>query len=474
MKPDIVDLTIDEASALLARRSLSAVELVEETLNRIEATEPVIHAYTLVLADQARAAAVEADAERAAGRVRGPLLGIPIGVKDLCYTQGIPTEAGSRALAGFIPAFDAMVVQRLHGAGAIVIGKTVTHEFAYGVNVPPTRTPWLHDGYPGGSSAGSGAAVAARSAFGALGTDTGGSIREPAALNGLVGLKPTFGLVGRSGIVPLSQSMDHAGPITRTVTDCAMLLQALAGFDAGDLGSIEVPREEYLAGLDGGVAGLTVGVERDFFFREQLRDEVRRALEAVVDELAQQGVRIVEVAMPELDLMETVGLTILLVEASANARRVLREHGADLDANTRRMFELGELLPATHYVTAQRARTVLKDATRNMFQANGLDALLSPTLPSTTYPIDIALQADQSGEDPVSAALKYMIPANVTGLPALTVPCGFSPSGLPIGFQLMGRPFAENTLFRLARAYERNHSWHARKPALEVRAAPSP
>ncbi len=473
MKSRIVDLTIDEASALLEQRSVSAVELVEDTLDRIAETEPIIHAYALVLADQAREVAAEADRERAAGRAEGPLHGIPIGVKDLYYTRGIPTEAGSRALAGFIPAFDAMAVQRLHEAGMIVIGKTVTHEFAYGVNEPPTRTPWLEDGYPGGSSAGSGAAVAARSAFGALGTDTGGSIREPASLNGLVGMKPTFGLVGRSGIVPVSDSMDHAGPITRTVKDCAILLQVLAGYDPDDSGSIHVPREDYAASLEGSVAGLTVGVERRYFFREQVRLEVRQAVEAVIEELSRHGVHIVEVVQPELDLMETVGTTILFAEASANARHVLRAHAADLDANTRMMFELGELLPATQYITAQRARSVLKDATRRLFESHGLDALISPTLPSTTYPVDIALVPGEGGEDPMTAAVKYMVPANVTGLPALTVPCGFSTSGLPIGFQLTGRPFAENTLFRLAYAYERNHTWHAMKPPLQVRAASS-
>jgi aspartyl-tRNA(Asn)/glutamyl-tRNA(Gln) amidotransferase subunit A len=377
-------------------------------------------------------------------------------------------------MAGFVPAFDAMAVQRLYAAGAIVIGKTVTHEFAYGVNEPPTRSPWLLEGYPGGSSAGSGAAVAARSAFAALGTDTGGSIREPAALNGLVGLKPTFGLVGRSGIVPLSESMDHAGPITRTVKDCALLLQAIAGFDGGDAGSIRRSLPDYAADLERPVAGLTVGVERGFFFQDQVRPEVRAAVNGVIDEMAELGVRIVEVSMPELVGMEATGLTILLVEASANARSVLRERGRDLDANTRRMFEIGELVPATHYLAAQRAREVLKDATRRLFQDHGLDALISPALPSTTYRVDLALEVDECGQDPMSAALKYSIPANVTGLPAITVPCGFSAAKLPIGFQLMGRPFAESTLFRLAHAYERNHAWHAEKPPAAVRAVPAP
>jgi aspartyl-tRNA(Asn)/glutamyl-tRNA(Gln) amidotransferase subunit A len=269
-------------------------------------------------------------------------------VKDLCYTKGIPTEAGSRALAGFIPTHDATVVARLRDAGAIFVGKTVTHEFAYGVNVPPTRSPWLRDGNPGGSSAGSGAAVAARSAFGALGTDTGGSIREPAALNGLAGMKPIFGLVSRIGIVPMSASLDHAGPITRTIEDNAILLRALAGFDARDSGSIEAPRVDYMTGLDDGIEGLTIGVERSYFFGSQVQPEVRAAVEAVIAELAEQGANIVEISMPELDLIETLGVTIMLAETSANARRVLRDHAQELDRATRVMFELGELVPATH------------------------------------------------------------------------------------------------------------------------------
>ena len=468
MSTAITDLTIREAGKLVAARSISVLDLVEATLARIDETEPVVHAYALVLADQARARARELDRELSDGQYRGPLHGIPVGVKDLYYTKGIPTEAGSRALAGFLPAFDATVVERLREAGAIVVGKTVTHEFAYGVNVPPTRSPWLRDGYPGGSSAGSGAAVAARSAFGAMGTDTGGSIREPASLNGLVGLKPTFGLVSRSGVVPLSSALDHAGPLTRTVEDCALMLQAVAGFDARDAGSIAAPAMDYLADLDGGAKGLTIGVERAFFLRSQVNEEVRLAVERAVAELADQGARVAEVVLPELELMETVGIVLMLAEGSAFARRILREHGTELDAATRIMFELGELLPATHYVMARRARTVLCNATRDLFQAQHLDALVSPTVPSTTYPIENALQPDESGEDPMSAALKYMIPANITGLPALTVPCGFSVTGLPIGLQFMGRPFAEATVLRLARAYERNHAWAAMKPSLDT------
>lgn len=462
----LTDLTMLEAGRLLATRQISCVELTAATLARIEATEPVIHAYALVLAEEALARARRLDDELARNGPRGPLHGMPVAVKDLYYTRGIPTEAGSRALAGFRPTEDAAAVTGLYAAGAVLLGKTVTHELAYGVNEPPTRTPWLRGGYPGGSSAGSGAALAARSAFGALGTDTGGSIREPAALNGVVGLKPTYGLVSRYGVVPLSASLDHAGPLARTVDDCAMLLAAIAGYDSRDPGSIAPPARDHAAHAGPDVAGLHLGVERAFFLQPQVHREVRQAVEAVLAEMASMGAEIVEVSLPALRYMEASGMPILLAEASVAARHLLREQAELLDPATRHMLALGELLPATHYVIAQRARLMLCRQMRDLFRAERIDALVSPTVPTTTYAIEAALVADESGEDPMSAALKYMIPANVTGLPALSVPCGFSAAGLPIGVQFMGRPFEEALLFRLGRAYERAHDWASRGPLL--------
>jgi aspartyl-tRNA(Asn)/glutamyl-tRNA(Gln) amidotransferase subunit A len=450
--------SISEVGALIANGSLSAGYLVEATLRRIEHTEPRIHAYALIMADQAREDARRLDQEMAQGRNRGPLHGIPIGVKDLCYTAGIPTEAGSKAMAGFVPTFNATVVDRLREAGAIVIGKTVTHEFAYGVNTPPTRNAWGLDCYPGGSSAGSGAAVAARSAFGAIGTDTGGSIREPAALNGLVGLKPTFGLVSRYGVVPLSPSLDHAGPITRTVEDCAILLQTLAGYDARDSGSIAAPIEDYRANLEGEIKGLTIGVQR-LFPTDLIQPEVRAALDTVIAELADLGAKIVKVEMPAAELINTVGVTLLLADASAYNGRTLRDRGADLDPATRVMFELGEFVPAAHYVAARRARALVRNRVRELFHVHHLDAVISPTTPNTTAPMNQVSAHHNSGEDIETAGLNLTLPANLTGQPALTVPCGFSAAGLPIGFQLIGRPFGESVLFRLARAYEKQHGW---------------
>lgn len=460
---DLTSLTLVEAGSLIRERAISSVDLVEATLRRIGETEPAIHAYVLVFADQARADARHADRELAHGHWCGPLHGIPLAIKDLFYTQGTPTEAGSRALRGFIPPYDATVVQRLRDAGAIVIGKTVTHELAYGVNAPPTRSPWGEDAYPGGSSAGSGAAVAARSAFGAMGTDTGGSIREPASLNGLTGMKPTFGVVSRYGVVPLSPSLDHAGPITRTVEDCALLLHAIAGYDPLDSDSSNQPVPNYLAEIDMGADGLTIGIERGFYFGREW-EEVRAAVERVITEFGGQGARIVDVRLPEIDLMSPAALTILLPEASSCHHRLLTEHAEDLDPATRVMLELGALVPADHYVTAQRARTILRAAMKNLFCAHRLDALLTPTLPTTTMSMAQAMASDDTGEAPLSSAIHFMIPANLTGQPAITVPCGFSAAGLPIGVQLMGRPFAESTLFRLARAYEREHDWGTRQP----------
>jgi len=465
---DLLELTIAEASTQLRTRTISSVDLVEATLTRIEDTEPQVHAYARVLAEEARHAACQADRELAQGHWRGPLHGVPIAVKDICYTKGIPTEAGSRVRAGFIPAYDATVVRRLADAGAVIPGKTVTHEFAYGVNTPPTRTAWDLTCYPGGSSTGSGVSVSVRSSFGALGTDTGGSIRVPAFVNGIVGLKPTFGRVSRYGVVPLAASLDHVGPLTRTVEDCAILLQALAGYDAFDSGSIDEPVPDYRADLEAGVNELVVGVERDYSFYAGVSDEVRAAVEGVLAELEQQGARIVQVKLPELEFMTQTGMTILLAEASAFHRDLLRRHASEYDPSTRLMIELGEFIPATHYLRAQRARAVLKNAMKTVFQAHGLHAMLWPTMPLTTVPLEDLPAARRDGAEgtPILAYIHHTFSANVTGQPALSVPCGLSSTGLPIGFQLLGRPYDEATVLRIARSYERAHNWSTLKPQL--------
>jgi aspartyl-tRNA(Asn)/glutamyl-tRNA(Gln) amidotransferase subunit A len=464
----LTDLTIGEAASLIRKRVISSCELVEATLGQIEATEPVVHAYTLVLAEDARRRAKQLDRELARGVWRGPLHGVPLAIKDICYTRDAPTEAGSRALAGFVPDYDATVVCRLRDAGAVLVGKTVTHEFAVGVNTPPTRTPWDLSAYPGGSSAGSGVAVSVRSVAGAIGTDTGGSIRIPASINGIVGLKPTFGRVSRYGVVPLAASLDHVGPLTRTVEDCALVLQSIAGYDRLDSGSLDEPVPNYTADLETGAAGLVVGVERGHHFYGGVADDVRAAVEGVIAKLADLGATILEVEGPEFGLMTQVGLTIMLAEASAHHRRLLRERWAEYDPATRIQIATGEFIPASHYLTAQRARAFLCNAMRGVFEGYGLDAMLWPTMPVPAARLDelFAPRRDWPAESPMLSYIHHSFSANVLGLPALSVPCGLTRAGLPIGFQVVGRPFSESTLFRLAHAYERTQTWTTLKPPM--------
>jgi Asp-tRNA(Asn)/Glu-tRNA(Gln) amidotransferase A subunit family amidase len=395
-----------------------------------------------------------------------------VAVKDVVDVAGVPTEAGSRVALGRAPAEDATAVVRLREAGAVLVGKTVTHEFAWGVNAPVTRSPWRDGCYPGGSSAGSGVAVAVRSAFAAIGTDTGGSIRIPASVNGIVGLKPTYGRVSRTGVLPLSWSLDHVGPLTRTVEDNAILLQALAGHDPADLASIDEPVGDYRAGLGAGAAGAVLGVVRQHSLDyRSTRADVRAAAEAAIAEYERIGARVVEVRLPELDLAPQTALTIALAEASAFHRTLLREHAEAYAEETRLMLQLGELVPATHYVTALRARTLFQARVREAFRAHALDAVIGPTVPLPTVPTETRLRPLESGDAPFTAYVHHTFPANLLGLPALSIPCGFTDDGLPVGLELLGRPFGEATLYRLARAYEREHDWaDAVPPALTAEA----
>jgi aspartyl-tRNA(Asn)/glutamyl-tRNA(Gln) amidotransferase subunit A len=465
---ELTDLTLAEAAQKLHERSVSAAELMEATLARIAETEPLIHAFAWIDKDQALAQARAADDVLRGGAPSGPLHGIPIGVKDLLYTKGIPTEAGSRVLKGFRPTFDATIVQKLRAAGAIIVGKTVTHEFAYGQNVPETRNPWQLDSYPGGSSAGSGAAVAARSLFGAIGTDTGGSVRTPAAVNGIVALKATYGRVSRYGCIPMSSSLDHVGPMTRTVEDVAILLQAIAGFDPNDPGSLQVPVPDYRSGLGAGIRGMRIGLDRAYFLYDQVQAPVRQAVEAAIEMLVSIGAECVDVTIPELEWSTTVGNVTTEVDISTWHRRLLRTKLKDYHPGTRLMLELGELIPATHYVLVQQVRTRIRDAVRRTFGEHRLDCLIGPTIPVTAPRLDqLSVDlVDESAEGGLSTLVHHEYPANVTGLPALSVPCGFSEAGLPVGFQVIGRPLQETTLLQIGRAYEAATPWHTRKPDL--------
>ncbi|HET7378758.1 MAG TPA: amidase [Gaiellales bacterium] len=466
----LIGLSIKEAGLRLSRREISSSELVAAELERIRETEPLVHAYAHVMEKAARAEAKAADRELSRGTWRGPLHGIPIAYKDLVYTREAPTEAGSRVLEGWTPDYDASVFSRLRDGGAVTLGKTHTHEFAYGVNVPPTRNPWRLDCYPGGSSAGSGVSVAVRSAFGAIGTDGGGSIRCPAAVNGIVGLKPTAGRVSRRGVVPMSSTFDNVGPLARTVEDCALIFGAMAGHDPMDPISLDEPVPDFTAGIDAGVKGLKLGIEREFFFSKRVHPDVLSEIQRALDRYASMGAELVEIRIPELDLAVPAAMPALVADTTAYHHDWLRQRADRYEAATRVMIELGELYPATHYVTAQRARRLLRDRFRRAFEMFRLDALVAPTLPGPTVPIDkLNLDlTDGSGESPGSSYFRNCVAANVVGVPVLSVPAGFTADGLPIGMAIWGRPLEEATLFRIARAYESEHRWHEREPELHA------
>jgi aspartyl-tRNA(Asn)/glutamyl-tRNA(Gln) amidotransferase subunit A len=467
---DVVELTIAEAAAALAAGELSARALVEATLARIEETEPYLHAYASVEAEAALAAADVADGELAAGRGRGPLHGIPISLKDIVYAEGTLCEAGSKAMIGYPSPYDATVAARLRQAGAITVGKVVTHEFATGRNEPPTCNPWAPDGYyAGSSSVGSAVSVAARSSFASIGTDTGGSVRFPATINGVVGLKPTYGRISKHGVIPLGFSLDHVGTLTRTAEDAAIVLAATAGFDPADPASIDEPVEDYVARLSDGVEGLRIGVEREYYLFEHLHPDVRAATHDAIETLAGLGAEIVELDIPELRWAIPIWIVLYAAEAAAHHRYLLRR-GVPYDPVVRFTMEVGEFVTASQYLTAQRVRRQLRDAVRDAFNAQRLDAIVAPGLPMPAVRLedlygDAGPMLLPTGETPLSGYLHHTFPANLTGQPCVAAPAGFSEEGLPIAIQVLGRPFGEATVLRIAHAYGGKHEWHRRAPA---------
>lgn len=458
-------LTVTAAGAALRRRELSSVELTRACLDRIAEVDDRVNAFVLVLADTALEAAGRADEELASGTDRGPLHGIPVAVKDLYDIAGVPTTASSAVRADFVPDADSAAVAALRRAGAVIVGKTHTHEFAYGTLTPTTRNPWDLDRVPGGSSGGSGAAVAAGMCLLALGTDTGGSIRIPAALCGTVGLKPTFGRTSRFGITALAWSLDHAGPLARTVRDSAVALAPLAGFDGRDPGSVDEPVPDYLAALDRGVDGLVVGVPANFYF-DRIDPGVEAAVRAAIAQLEGAGARVVEVTLPLAEQYLAVEFGIVLPEASAYHQEMLRHRGELYTDDVRVLLETGELVLATDYLKALRVRTLVQQGWRQAF--DGVDVLAAPSVPATAIRCDepTLTWPDGSTEAAINAYVRLSCPANITGLPALSVPCGVDGNGLPIGLQLIGRPFDEATVLRAGRVAEELSGWDARQPEL--------
>ncbi|MDP9470286.1 MAG: amidase [Chloroflexota bacterium] len=453
MTATLADLGLVEAAALVAERSVSPVELVEACLERIARLDGQLLAFVEVLADQALAAAATAEREIGEGSYRGPLHGIPIAIKDLVDLAGVPTRAGSRILADAGPApADAPVVARLKEAGAVVLGKTTTHEFAFSVFTPPTRNPWNLDRVPGGSSGGSGAAVAAGMAFAAIGTDTGGSIRIPAACCGVVGLKPTYGRVPKAGVIPLSWSLDHIGPLARQVEDVGIFLQAIAGSDVADPMTVDAPVPDFRGEVGRGLTGLRVGVP-DRHFDRRLQPSVAAAVEAATEHLRRAGAIVERVAMPTLDHAMDVHFVTILAEAAAYHRARFPGRDADYGPDVRAALALGDRMSAAGFLQAQRVRRTLLDEAVGVFAT--VDVLITPTLPTEAPAIgQDRISYPDGEEDALTSLIRFTCPFNQTGLPAITVPAGTGHDGLPLGIQLVAPPLQEARLVGVAAVLE--------------------
>jgi len=453
------DLPRSLAALSLAFREkrLSPVEVVRALLERIEASDEDLGAFITVTGERALEEAARAEEEISAGRYRGPLHGVPLGLKDLIYTEGVRTTMGSAFFKDYVPDYSATVALRLEEAGAVLLGKTKTHEFAYGPtgdrsHFGPTRNPHDTRRISGGSSGGSGAAVAANLLYGSLGSDTAGSIRIPSALCGVVGMKPTFGRVSKHGVFPLSWTLDHVGPLTRTVEDNALLLNVLAGHDPKDPYSASKPAEDFARDLGRGVGGGVVGVPRDFYF-EHVEEEVGERVREAIEVFASLGAEVREVGIPNLWETLKAQRYILAADAYAIHEERLKSAPEMFDEKVRERLLEGERLKAHRYASAQQRELGAKDEFEEALGT--VDVLLAPTVPIAATPIG-QREVDIGGyEEPVRSAVTRLTgPANFTGFPSLSVPCGFIASGLPVGMQLIGRPFEEATLYRFGGAYE--------------------
>ena len=444
-------------SLAFRERRLSPVEVVRVLLERIETAGEDLGAFITVTGERALEEAERVEQEISAGRYRGPLHGAPLGLKDLIYTEGVRTTMGSAFFKDYVPDYSATVALKLEEAGAVLVGKTNTHEFAYGPTgdrsyFGPTRNPHDTRRISGGSSGGSGAAVAANLLYGALGSDTAGSIRIPSALCGVVGMKPTFGRESKHGVFPLSWTLDHLGPLTRTVEDNALLLTVLAGHDPKDPYSANMPAEDFARDLGRGVSRGVVGVPRDFYFdhvEEEVGERVREAIEVFVS----LGAEVREVEIPHLRETLKAQRYILSSDAYAIHEERLNSEPEMFDDEVRERLLEGERLKAHRYASAQQRKLLAKGEFERALGA--VDVLLAPTVPIAATLIDQREVNIGGYEEPVRSAVTRLTgPANITGFPSLSVPCGSTSSGLPVGVQLIGRPFDEATLYRFGHAYE--------------------
>jgi aspartyl-tRNA(Asn)/glutamyl-tRNA(Gln) amidotransferase subunit A len=479
MKMELTRLTLTELRQALRTGQTTSVAATQAALDRIVAVDNELNSYLTITEEMALAQAAAADARLAQGE-ETPLLGVPVAVKDIICTEGVETTAGSKILEGYIPPYDAFVVQRLKEAGAVILGKTNTDEFAMGSSTEnsayfTTRNPWDLERVPGGSSGGSAAAVAAGLAYGALGTDTGGSVRQPASFCGLVGIRPTYGRVSRWGVVAFASSLDQVGPFGRTVADCAALLQVVAGYDRRDSTSIDAPVPDYEAALTGDIRGLRVGVPKEYFI-EGIEPDVEGAVRAAIEQLAALGAEIVEVSLPHTSYALPVYYLIAPAEASANLARYdgvrfgPQVNGRDLmesykktralfgpEAKRRIMlgtYALSAGYYEAYYGRALKVRTLIGRDFREAFEQ--VDVIATPTSPTTAFKVG------EKVDDPLSMYLAdvFTLPLNLSASCGLSVPCGFGRKGLPIGLQLIGNTLQEARILNVAYAYEQATGWY--------------
>lgn len=485
---DLCRLSATQLASTIRRREASATEATQAYLARIERLDGKLHAFLRVDAPGALATANAVDARLAAGEEVGPLAGVPIALKDIFVTEGLETTCASRALAGWIPPYDGTVVARLRSAGAVLLGKLNMDEFAMGSSTEnsafgPCRNPWDLSRVPGGSSGGSAAAVAADLCAAALGTDTGGSIRQPASLCGVVGIKPTYGRVSRFGVIAFASSLDQVGPLTKTVQDSAALLEVLAGRDPRDSTSVSDPVGRYQAACDRGLAGLRIGIPAEYF-GAGMDAEVESAVRAAIELLGQRGAELVPIDLPHTRHAIATYYLICTAEASSNLARYdgvrygtrtadpsllgmyLRTREDGLGPEVKRRILLGTFALSAgyyqaYYAKAQRVRTLIRQDFSSAFER--CDVIATPTSPSPAF------RLGEKVEDPLQMYLAdiYTISCNLAGLPGLSLPCGFTRAGLPIGLQLLGPPLGEEVIFTAASAYEAATEWHGRRPSLE-------
>ncbi|MBM3598923.1 MAG: amidase [Alphaproteobacteria bacterium] len=457
-------ITAAEAARRIAKRKLSSIELTEYCLARIAERDKSLNAFVLLLADEARAAARRADREIKAGCRRGPLHGVPYALKDIYETQGIRTTAHSKLLINHVPKRDGAVARRLKEAGGILIGKLATHEFATGgpafdLPFPPARNPWHTAHFTGGSSSGSGAAAAAGLVPLTMGSDTSGSIRGPAAFCGIAGFKPSYGLVGRSGVIPLSYSLDHCGPMCWTVEDCALMLDAIAGHDPEDPASVVTPKPRFARAIAGGIRGMRIGVVRHFHESDmEATDEARAAIDAALEVLRKLGARLTDVTLPHADDWDASCRVILYAEAYAIHEKDLKTRPDDYAAITRGRLETGAEISAADYIHALRRR---RQMCLQYAQAmDGLDALVTAC---SLAPAPVIADMAKPPYFTMRGRL-VLAPFNMVGAPALSVCAGFSSQGLPLSIQITGRPFEDGTVLRVGHAYEQATPWREKRP----------